>query len=174
MFQDIDKNSAATKWFSCIPLPVRSVFLLLRYKQLAEQTKMPTPKAIVVVRYMFLLPILCSEIAFACLFIFPFSAHWETEGTVYVTSQDKHSTLFYDYYGFPTETYELKYPSPGSPALAKQIVSLLTQAGFEAEEDKERNLDHVRTRYVLEEFLRACHSRGFADWINCGLFDLVL
>jgi aromatic ring-opening dioxygenase catalytic subunit (LigB family) len=103
MFQDIDKNSECTKW----------------YKQLAEQTKVPQPKAIVVL-----------------------SAHWETEDTVFVTSQDKHASLFYDYYGFPKETYELKYPSPGSPALAKQIVSLLTEAGFTAEEDKERNLDH--------------------------------
>jgi len=74
------------------------------------------------------------------------SAHWEstTPDTVYVTSQKSHKTLFYDYYNFPKETYDLKYPCPGSPELAKKVASLIEKAklGIKCVEDKERNLDH--------------------------------
>jgi len=74
------------------------------------------------------------------------SAHWESEtaNTIYITSQTKHKSLFYDYYGFPEETYELKYPCPGSPELAKKVIGLIekNQLGVKCVEDKERNLDH--------------------------------
>lgn len=33
--------------------------------------------------------------------------------------------LIYDYYGFPPESYELKYPAPGDPQLAGRVCSLL-------------------------------------------------
>jgi len=110
MFGQLDKNSAAAKW----------------YKQLASQTGLTgerKPKAIVVI-----------------------SAHWESPkaDTVLVTSQESHPSLFYDYSGFPESTYELKYPSPGSPTLAKKLVGLIEGAkiGLKAVEDKKRNLDH--------------------------------
>ena len=37
--------------------------------------------------------------------------------------------LYFDYYGFPPETYELSYPAPGAPDLAARLVELLTSAG---------------------------------------------
>jgi len=74
------------------------------------------------------------------------SAHWESEtsNTIYVTSQKSHKSLFYDYYNFPPETYELKYPCAGSPELAQKVVGLIdkTQLGIKCVEDKVRNLDH--------------------------------
>jgi len=33
--------------------------------------------------------------------------------------------LYYDYYGFPPHTYELKYPAPGNDELAQRIVSMI-------------------------------------------------
>ncbi|AQS86285.1 MAG: class III extradiol ring-cleavage dioxygenase [Acetobacter aceti] len=68
------------------------------------------------------------------------SGHWETREPT-VTTAENHS-LLYDYYGFPDHTYHLKYPAPGSPALAARVRSLLTLAGIRSAEDDSRGLDH--------------------------------
>jgi aromatic ring-opening dioxygenase catalytic subunit (LigB family) len=68
------------------------------------------------------------------------SAHWE-EPRPTVNVQAKPSLLF-DYYGFPEETYRLRYPVPGEPALAERVRDLLTGAGIDAREEKARGLDH--------------------------------
>lgn len=52
------------------------------------------------------------------------SAHWETEGT-FVTSMAQPKTI-HDFYGFPDELYQVQYPAPGSPKLAKRIKSLVS------------------------------------------------
>lgn len=69
------------------------------------------------------------------------SAHWE-ERVATVTSAASHSTLIYDYYGFPKESYEIKYPSPGDPALASRVHDLVKAAGLPVALDPERSLDH--------------------------------
>ena len=46
------------------------------------------------------------------------------------------------YYGFPKESYEIKYPAPGSPDLANKIFNLLARAGIEATLDDQRGFDH--------------------------------
>lgn len=68
------------------------------------------------------------------------SAHWQAEQFL-VTSAPEPELIF-DYYGFPPHTYELEYPAPGEPALAKRIVSFLNQAGLPAAEDAQRGWDH--------------------------------
>ncbi|RWR90353.1 Extradiol ring-cleavage dioxygenase [Cinnamomum micranthum f. kanehirae] len=69
------------------------------------------------------------------------SGHWEThEPTVNVV--DRNDTI-YDFYGFPKRMYELKYPAPGAPQLAKRVKELLSKGGFgRVKEDKTRGLDH--------------------------------
>ena len=58
------------------------------------------------------------------------SAHWETKGT-YVTAMDKPKTI-HDFFGFPEELYEVQYPAPGKPDLAKEIADFInkTMVGF--------------------------------------------
>jgi 4,5-DOPA dioxygenase extradiol len=50
------------------------------------------------------------------------SAHWLTDGT-FVTCTEKPKTI-YDFYGFPDELYNLKYPSPGSPQNAQLTIEI--------------------------------------------------
>ncbi|HYZ16520.1 MAG TPA: class III extradiol ring-cleavage dioxygenase [Candidatus Acidoferrum sp.] len=68
------------------------------------------------------------------------SGHWEAaEPTVMAGAT---TSMLYDYGGFPAHTYELRYPAPGSPALAERVVELLSASGFPTAVDRERGLDH--------------------------------
>ncbi|WAR26523.1 DIOXL-like protein [Mya arenaria] len=68
------------------------------------------------------------------------SAHWE-EKAVTVNTNSKHS-LYYDYGGFPPETYKLDWPVLGSPEKAKKVVEALNEAGIQCRENPTRGLDH--------------------------------
>jgi len=68
------------------------------------------------------------------------SAHWEE--VVPTVSTSAAPGMIYDYYGFPEHTYQLQYPAPGSPELAKHIQALLQQAGIDAASDERRGFDH--------------------------------
>ena len=68
------------------------------------------------------------------------SAHWEA-GVATLGAVDT-PELIYDYYGFPEESYAIRYPAPGSPALRQQVTSLLTEAGLAVEHDDTRGYDH--------------------------------
>jgi len=68
------------------------------------------------------------------------SAHWE-EDLVTITSGETPS-LVYDYYGFPDEAYDIKYPAPGNPILANKIYNLLQTSGIESRLEDQRGFDH--------------------------------
>lgn len=51
------------------------------------------------------------------------SAHWESKGTKISTTVKP--TTVYDFIGFPPELYNLAYPAPGAPKLAKEIIKLI-------------------------------------------------
>lgn len=66
------------------------------------------------------------------------SAHWETKGT-FVTAM-KNPTTIHDFGGFPKELFEVQYPAPGSPDLAKETKFLITKT--EVGLDDKWGLDH--------------------------------
>ncbi|MBU4236783.1 MAG: dioxygenase [Proteobacteria bacterium] len=68
------------------------------------------------------------------------SAHWETyQATI---TSGANPALLYDYSGFPQESYEIQYPVPGKPALARKICNILNKYGIEADLTEERGFDH--------------------------------
>ena len=66
------------------------------------------------------------------------SAHWQTSGTA-VTAMEQPRTI-HDFGGFPRALYEVKYPAPGSPELARETKESIrkTLVGL----DQEWGLDH--------------------------------
>ncbi|OCK75592.1 Extradiol aromatic ring-opening dioxygenase [Lepidopterella palustris CBS 459.81] len=68
------------------------------------------------------------------------TAHWLTQKPT-ISSAERHE-LLYDYYGFPPESYKLKYDAAGSPEVAGEVEKLLKEAGLKPECDKERGWDH--------------------------------
>ena len=68
------------------------------------------------------------------------SAHWEAPQATMTGAS--HPELIYDYNGFPAESYSLKYPAKGSPALAHDVRQLLNDAGISALIDPARGYDH--------------------------------
>lgn len=51
------------------------------------------------------------------------SAHWFTKGT-HITAMDFPKTI-HDFGGFPKKLFEVQYPAPGNPALAKETASMI-------------------------------------------------
>ena len=84
-----------------------------RWTQMAKE--IPTPKAVLVV-----------------------SAHWFTKGTR-ITAMEFPETI-HDFGGFPQELFDVQYPAPGLPALAKETAGLLHSAHVELDHDW--GLDH--------------------------------
>ncbi len=68
------------------------------------------------------------------------SPHWSTRGSV--ISSAEHPTTLHDFGGFPKNLYQLTYPAPGAPELAKATINHLNKYGFKVSEDKQRGLDH--------------------------------
>ncbi|MEO8821460.1 MAG: 4,5-DOPA dioxygenase extradiol [Ginsengibacter sp.] len=66
------------------------------------------------------------------------SAHWFSNGTR-ITAMDFPETI-HDFGGFPQALFDVQYPAPGNPALAKKTVSLLHSAHVELDHDW--GLDH--------------------------------
>jgi 4,5-DOPA dioxygenase extradiol len=65
------------------------------------------------------------------------SAHWLTRGTA--VGADERNLTIYDFFGFPDELYQRKYPAPGSPAVAARVRALCGGRAAPVE----RGLDHA-------------------------------
>ncbi|MBL8912046.1 MAG: dioxygenase [Archangium sp.] len=69
------------------------------------------------------------------------SAHWEEAVPTLMTAAQP--PMYFDYYGFPPESYELTWPAPGAPpALVTRTRELLEKAGFQTAVDAKRGYDH--------------------------------
>ena len=68
------------------------------------------------------------------------SGHWEA--AEFAVMAGATPGMVYDYAGFPEHTYTIRYPAPGSPALAARVQRLLEAAGHAATLDPARGFDH--------------------------------
>ncbi len=66
------------------------------------------------------------------------SAHWETKGTK-VTAMQNPPTI-HDFGGFPPALFDVQYPAPGSPELARITKEIITKTDVEL--DTHWGLDH--------------------------------
>lgn len=82
--------------------------------------------------------------AIACV-----SAHWETAGPA-LTGAERPATI-HDFRGFPQALFDVRYPAPGDPALARRIASLLGEDA-QATVDPARGLDHGAWSVLLPMF----------------------
>ena len=68
------------------------------------------------------------------------SAHWEARTpTVNATLQPE---TIHDFFGFEPPLYEMRYPAPGAPELAREVARRIASAGMRVVEDDARGLDH--------------------------------
>ena len=67
------------------------------------------------------------------------SAHWVTDG-VRVTANERPPTIHDFGRSFPQALFDVEYPAPGDPALAREVAGRL--AGFGAQPDESWGLDH--------------------------------
>jgi 4,5-DOPA dioxygenase extradiol len=81
--------------------------------------------------------------------ILAISAHWETEGTQ-VLDLDPPPTI-HDFFGFPPELSQIRYPAPGSPWLVEKTAELVKAAP-----SKSWGLDHG-TWSVLRHLIPAAN-----------------
>lgn len=68
------------------------------------------------------------------------SGHWEE--AEFAVSTSAAPSMIYDYYGFPAETYQVRYPAAGHPELAELIALTIEQAGWPVKRDSRRGFDH--------------------------------
>jgi 4,5-DOPA dioxygenase extradiol len=79
------------------------------------------------------------------------SAHWLTRGTM-VTAMDKPQTI-HDFGGFPQALFDVQYPAPGSPSLAKETAALIRKTDVAL--DHEWGLDHGSWTVVRRMYPKA-------------------
>jgi 4,5-DOPA dioxygenase extradiol len=68
------------------------------------------------------------------------SAHWEAAPlTLGATTT---VPLTYDFWGFEERFYQVRYPAPGAPQLARQVQELFGSDGYPIAQEPHRGLDH--------------------------------
>ncbi len=68
------------------------------------------------------------------------SAHWESQALEVSTAVRPET--WHDFRGFPPELYEMRYPAPGDPQFAEEILHLLAEAHLTAHANSTRPRDH--------------------------------
>ena len=68
------------------------------------------------------------------------SGHWEADAFTVMASP--RPPMIYDYSGFPDDTYEVSYPAPGAPHIARDAANLISAAGLPVRMDDRQGYDH--------------------------------
>jgi len=98
------------------------------------------------------------------------SAHWEER--VPTLTAGSRPSLIYDYSGFPPESYEIQYPCPGEPSLAREIHRMLGECGIDAGLDEARGFDHgvfVPLKIMYPEADIPCVQLSLVDSLDSRL-----
>lgn len=82
-----------------------------------------------------------------------FSAHFESDVTTIAATDDVHE-MVYDYYGFPDEYYQVKYPARGSTVVAGMVEARLREKGIPVRR-KYRGMDHGVFPILMHAFPEA-------------------
>ena len=69
------------------------------------------------------------------------SPHFQTSGSFGIVSSPRLKQI-YDFYGFPSDFYEIKYEPPGDPDLAKEIMKLGSENSIRIGQVTNWGLDH--------------------------------
>jgi 4,5-DOPA dioxygenase extradiol len=85
--------------------------------------------------------------------ILAISAHWETRGAA-VTAMDRPRTIHDFGASFPKALFDLEYPAPGDPALARRLADLLAPTPV-ALDDRQWGLDHGAWSVLVKAYPRA-------------------
>ncbi|MEI2265492.1 4,5-DOPA dioxygenase extradiol [Erwinia sp. CGal63] len=83
--------------------------------------------------------------------IIAISAHWYTRGTA-VTAMEKPRTI-HDFGNFPQALFDIRYPAPGSPSLAREIAEALLP--IEVKQDSEWGFDHGSWGVLIKMYPQA-------------------
>ncbi|HMV19879.1 MAG TPA: class III extradiol ring-cleavage dioxygenase [Rhodocyclaceae bacterium] len=68
------------------------------------------------------------------------SAHWQADQATVGTARELET--IHDFWGFPPDLYQIRYPAPSAGALASQVRQHLDDAGLAPATDDARGLDH--------------------------------
>ncbi|MBI1417744.1 MAG: dioxygenase [Limimaricola sp.] len=68
------------------------------------------------------------------------SGHWEDDSFAVMTSPAP--PMVYDYRGFPPHTFQITYPAPGAPDIARRAADLIAAAGLPVRLDDRQGFDH--------------------------------
>ncbi len=68
------------------------------------------------------------------------SPHWQTSGVSVMATMAPET--IHDFGGFPPALYQLQYPVKGAPEIAREVRTLLSEAGWTVTLDERRGLDH--------------------------------
>ena len=71
-----------------------------------------------------------------------FTAHWESPTTTLTARDTAHETIHDFGPWWPEELFAVRYPAPGSTAVAAEVLCALRSAGLQATTDPDRGLDH--------------------------------